>query len=112
MDDNYSARMLALAMAHIRQRMRDDLGIAAMIKSGTLSVKVRDGGLLGRDASEDFRRDLSRRILDAETLLDRTELFVSDHALVDAFEDTNGTGPDAAALLAEIRHRGLLENAG
>jgi hypothetical protein len=108
MTDNYSVRMLALAMAHIRQRMRDDLGIARMMEKGALALKVKDRGLLARDASDDFRRDLRKRIREAEELLERTALSISDASLVDAFEDTQGTGPDAEALLAEIRQRGLL----
>ncbi len=108
MTDNYSVRMLALAMAHIRQRMRDDLGIATMMESGALSLKVKDRGLLARDASDEFRRDLRKRIREAEELLERAAFSISDASLVDAFEDTKGAGPDAEALLAEIRQRGLL----
>jgi len=111
MSDDYTSRMLALCMAHIRQRMQDDLGIATMMQGGTLALKVKDGGLLARDASDDFRRDLRKRILEAESLVERAEFSVSDAALVDAFEHSNGVGPDAEALLAEIRHRGLLQAA-
>jgi hypothetical protein len=108
MTDNYSVRMLALAMAHLRQRMRDDRGIATMMESGALAVKVKDRGLLARDASDDFRRDLRKRIREAEELLERAAFSISDASLVDAFEETKGDGPDAEALLAEIRQRGLL----
>lgn len=109
MADNYPMRMLALSMALIRQRMRDDLGIAAMIESGALSLRVKKGALFGRSASDDFRGDLNRRILEAQEYLERAQFAVTDEALVEAYEATNGTGPDADALWKEIRHRGLID---
>ena len=108
MADNYALRMLALSMAQIRQRMRDDLGIAAMIESGGLSLKVKKG-LFGNDASADFAKDLRQRILEAQEFLERATFAVTDEALVDAYEETNRTGADADALWKEIRHRGLID---
>ena len=109
MADNYSLRMLALSMAQIRQRMRDDQGIAAMIDSGDLSLKTRKGALFGRDASGDFCKDLRRRILEAQEFLERATFAVTDEALVEAYEFTGGSGADADLLWREIRHRGLID---
>ena len=102
-----SARMLALCMAHIRQRLNDDLGIDAMIESGALTIKVRNGGLLSRNQSKSFRDDLRRRIRDAQELLERSGFAVSDDALLDALEQSNGVDKDAQALWGEIQRRGL-----
>ena len=108
MSDTYALRMLALSMAHIRQRMRDDLGIAAMIERGDLSVKMK-GGLFGRDTSGDFGMDLRSRILEAQEFLERATFAVTDEALVEAYEHTGGAGADADMLWREIRNRGLVE---
>jgi len=109
MSDSYALRMLALSMAHIRQRMRDDLGIAAMVDGGDLAIRMKKGSLFGRDASSDFGTDLRRRIIEAQEFLERATFAVTDEALVDAFEATGGTGPDADLLWREIRHRGLAD---
>jgi hypothetical protein len=94
-------------MAHIRQRLDDDLGIDAMIESGALTIKVRNGGLMRRNESRSFREDLRRRIRDAQELLERAGFAVSDEALVDALEQGNGVDKDARALWGEIQRRGL-----
>jgi len=107
MPDDTSTRMLALCMAHIRQRMNDDLGIDAMIESGALVIKVRNGGLMRRNESKTFRHDLRRRIRDAQELLERSGFAVSDDALLDALEQSNGVDRDAQALWGEIQRRGL-----
>jgi hypothetical protein len=99
--------MLALCMAHIRQRLKDDLGIDAMIESGALTVQVRNGGLMRRNESKNFRDDLRRRIREAQELLERAGFAVSDEALIDALEQSNGVGQDARALWGEIQRRGL-----
>jgi hypothetical protein len=109
MSDHYALRMLALSMAHIRQRMRDDLGIAAMVDGGDLSLKTKKGALFGRDASLDFGKDLRKRILEAQEFLERATFAVTDEALVAAYEYTGGTGADADMLWREIRHRGLVD---
>jgi hypothetical protein len=109
MSDIYALRMLALSMAQIRQRMRDDLGIAGMIDSGDLIVKTKKGSLFGRDASGDFGNDLRQRILEAQEFLERAAFAVTDEALVEAYEATGGTGADADLLWREIRHRGLVD---
>ncbi|WEJ98245.1 MAG: hypothetical protein P0Y59_14975 [Candidatus Sphingomonas phytovorans] len=109
MADNYALRMLALSMAQIRQRMRDDLGIAGMVESGDLSIRMKKGSLFGRDASGDFGTDLRRRILEAQEFLERAAFAVTDEALVEAYEFTGGTGADADLLWREIRHRGLID---
>ena len=80
MSDNYAYRMLALSMAHIRQRMRDDLGIAAMVDGGDLTIRMKKGSLFGRDASGDFGTDLRRRIIEAQEFLDRADWFTIDAA--------------------------------
>jgi polyhydroxyalkanoate synthesis regulator phasin len=100
--------MLALCMAHIRQRLTDDLGIDAMIESSALTIQVRNGGLMRRNESKSFRDDLRRRIREAQELLERAGFAVSDEALVDALEQSNGMGSkDARALWGEIERRGL-----
>ena len=109
MSDNYALRMLALSMAQIRQRMRDDLGIAGMVEGGDLIIKTKKGSLFGRDASGDFGKDLRRRILEAQEFLERAAFAVTDEALVEAYEFTGGVGADADLLWREIRHRGLID---
>lgn len=109
MADNYPLRMLALSMAQIRQRMRDDLGIAAMIDGGELTLKTKKGALFGRDASHDFSKDLRKRVLEAQEFLERAAFAVTDEALVEAYEFTGGAGADADMLWREIRHRGLID---
>lgn len=109
MSDNYALRMLALSMSQIRQRMRDDLGIAGMVDTGDLSIKAKKGSLFGRDASVDFSKDLRRRVLEAQEFLERAAFAVTDEALVEAYEHTGGTGADADLLWREIRHRGLID---
>ena len=106
MPDDVSTRMLALCMAHVRQRLDDDLGIDAMIESGALTIKVRNG-LMRRNESKSFRDDLRRRIRDAQELLERSGFAVSDEALIDALEQSNGIDKDARALWGEIQRRGL-----
>src|SRR3954453_12172266 len=105
MPHNTSTRMLALCMAHMRQRLNDDLGIDAMIESGALTIKVRNGGLVRRDESKSFRDDLRRRIRDAQELIERSGFAISDDALLDALEQSNGVDRDAKALWGEIERR-------
>jgi hypothetical protein len=109
MADIYAIRTLALSMTHIRRRMRDDLGIMKMIESGMFAVKVKESGPFARNVSDDFAKDLKKRIREAEEFLQRAEFSISDEALVEAYEHTRGVGPDAEALLAEIRHRGVCD---
>jgi len=109
MPDDTSTRMLALCMAHLRQRLDDDLGIDAMIESGALAIKVRNGGLMRRNESKSFHDDLRRRIRDAQELLERSGFAVSDDALLDALEQSNGVDRDAKALWGEIQRRGLAD---
>lgn len=104
-----STRMLARCMAQIRQRLKDDLVIEAMIESGDISIKVKNGALFRKDESDSFRKDLRDRIREAQELIERAGFSVSDEALVDAYEATSGQGADAKALWAEIRHRGLID---
>jgi polyhydroxyalkanoate synthesis regulator phasin len=104
-----SNRMLALCIALIRQRLNDDLVIDTMLENGSMMIKAKSGGLLRRDHSKDFREDLRRRIREAQELLERAGFALSDEALVDALEQTNGHGSDAKALWAEIRLRGLAD---
>ena len=104
-----SNRMLALCIALIRQRLNDDLVIDAMLENGSMVIKAKGGGAFRRNHSKDFRDDLRRRIREAQELLERAGFALSDEALVDALEQTNGNGGDANALWAEIRLRGLAD---
>jgi hypothetical protein len=104
-----SNRMLALCTALIRQRLNDDLVIDTMLENGSMVIKAKSGGFRRRNHSKDFREDLRRRIREAQELLERAGFALSDEALVDALEQTNGHGDDAKALWAEIRLRGLAD---
>ncbi len=104
-----SNRMLALCIALIRQRLNDDLVIDSMLENGSMTIKAKSGGLVRRNHSKDFREDLRRRIRDAQELLERASFALSDEALVDALEQTNGHGSDTKALWAEIQLRGLAD---
>jgi hypothetical protein len=104
-----SNRMLALCIALIRQRLNDDLVIDSMLENGSMMIKAKSGGMLRRNHSRDFRDDLRRRIREAQELLERAGFALSDEALVDALEQSNGLGNDAKAIWAEIRLRGLAD---
>ena len=109
MSHDNSSRMLALCLAHLRQRLQDDLGLDSMLESGNLTIKVKQGGLFSRNESDSFRQDLRTRIREVQELVERASFSVSDEALVEAWEHNNGVGADAKLLWAEIRHRGLVD---
>ena len=104
-----SNRMLALCIALIRQRLNDDLVIDSMLENGSMMIKAKSGGMVRRNRSQDFRDDLRRRIREAQELLERAGFALSDEALVDALEQSNGLGNDAKAIWAEITLRGLAD---